>query len=102
MYQPSSGALYPALRRLERAGLLCAEPRSPDGQQRARRRFVYHLTERGRAAHNAWVRRPVPSDLPGGRPLARDGWQAGDRVRPVRPGRKDSSAYASSFSPKYG
>lgn len=26
IYQPSSGALYPALRRLERRGLLCAGP----------------------------------------------------------------------------
>jgi DNA-binding PadR family transcriptional regulator len=70
VYQPSSGALYPALRRLERGGLLCAEPGSPDGQQPARRRFVYHLTERGRAAHNAWVRRPVdPATIPGDLPL---------------------------------
>jgi DNA-binding PadR family transcriptional regulator len=59
VYQPSSGALYPALRRLEHRGLLCAEPGNPAGQQRSRRRFVYHITEQGRVAHVAWVRRPV-------------------------------------------
>jgi len=69
VYQPSSGALYPALRRLEHRGLLRAEPDSPDGRPRSRRRFVYHLTETGRSAHDAWVRRPVDpatvaSDMP--------------------------------------
>jgi DNA-binding PadR family transcriptional regulator len=59
VYQPSSGALYPALRRLERRGLLRAEPGQPDGQAPSRRRYVYHITEQGRAAHVAWVRRPV-------------------------------------------
>jgi DNA-binding PadR family transcriptional regulator len=68
VYQPSSGALYPALRRLERAGLLCTEP-ADAGQGRSRRRFVYHITEPGRATHAAWVRRPVnpatiSTDLP--------------------------------------
>jgi DNA-binding PadR family transcriptional regulator len=67
VYQPSSGALYPALRRLEQRGLLCAEPGG--SQERSRRRFVYHITEPGREAHAAWVRRPVnpatiTSDLP--------------------------------------
>jgi DNA-binding PadR family transcriptional regulator len=46
VYQPSSGALYPALRRLERRGLLCAEP-TDSGQNGSRRRFVYHITEQG-------------------------------------------------------
>jgi DNA-binding PadR family transcriptional regulator len=59
VYQPSSGALYPALRRLERHGLLCAEPGAPADRERPRRRFVYHITEQGRSAHVAWVRRPV-------------------------------------------
>jgi DNA-binding PadR family transcriptional regulator len=58
VYQPSSGALYPALRRLELRGLLRSEP-SGTGQERTRPRFVYHVTEQGRAAHVAWVRRPV-------------------------------------------
>jgi DNA-binding PadR family transcriptional regulator len=69
VYQPSSGALYPALRRLERRGLLRAEPDNPGNGPRSRRRFVYHLTEPGRSAHAAWIRRPVSpatiaSDLP--------------------------------------
>jgi DNA-binding PadR family transcriptional regulator len=68
IYQPSSGALYPALRRLERRGLLYAEP-ADSGQNGSRRRFVYHITEQGHAAHAAWVRRPVnpatiTTDLP--------------------------------------
>lgn len=69
IYQPSSGALYPALRRLERRGLLLAEPDSPGDGARSRRRFVYHLTEPGRSAHIVWIRRPVnpatiASDMP--------------------------------------
>jgi DNA-binding PadR family transcriptional regulator len=69
VYQPSSGALYPALRRLERRGMLRAERDSPDDRPRSRRRFVYHLTEAGRSAHAAWVRQPVnpatvASDMP--------------------------------------
>ena len=68
VYQPSSGALYPALRRLERRGLLCAEP-GDQAPEQSRRRFVYHITEQGQAAHIAWVRRPVnpatiTADLP--------------------------------------
>jgi DNA-binding PadR family transcriptional regulator len=70
VYQPSSGALYPALRRLERRGLLCAEPHERAGRERSRRRFVYHITEQGRAAHVAWVRRPVnPATIIGDMPL---------------------------------
>jgi DNA-binding PadR family transcriptional regulator len=69
VYQPSSGALYPALRRLEQRGLLCAEPGTAS-QERSRRRFVYHITEEGRAAHVAWVRRPVnPATITGDLPL---------------------------------
>lgn len=68
VYQPSSGALYPALRRLEQRGLLYAE-QAGAGHERSRRRFVYHITEEGRQAHAAWVRRPVnpatiSTDLP--------------------------------------
>jgi DNA-binding PadR family transcriptional regulator len=69
IYQPSSGALYPALRRLERRGLLRAEPESQGNRPRSRRRYVYHLTEPGRSAHAAWIRQPVnpatiASDMP--------------------------------------
>lgn len=67
VYQPSSGALYPALRRLELRGLLRAER---GGNGHARRRFVYNITEQGRAAHAAWVRQPVnPATIGGDLPL---------------------------------
>jgi DNA-binding PadR family transcriptional regulator len=67
VYQPSSGALYPALRRLELRGLLLRA--EPEGSGQARPRFVYHLTEQGRTAHAAWVSQPVnpatiAADLP--------------------------------------
>ena len=57
VYQPSSGALYPALKRLERRGLLGSEAIRPAGGGRLRR--VYHLTGDGRQAHLGWVREPV-------------------------------------------
>lgn len=56
VYNPSPGALYPALRRLTAAGLLSAEDAVSAGQ-RARR--LYRLTATGRAAHEAWLRQPV-------------------------------------------
>jgi PadR family transcriptional regulator AphA len=56
VYQPSSGALYPALERLERRGLLRSEALRPAGR---RLRRVYRLTEDGRQAHLGWVRAPV-------------------------------------------
>jgi DNA-binding PadR family transcriptional regulator len=57
VYQPSSGALYPALDRLERRGLLASEaPPSADG---GRPRRLYQLTEDGRQAHLDWLREPV-------------------------------------------
>ncbi|MGA9775133.1 MAG: PadR family transcriptional regulator [Candidatus Dormiibacterota bacterium] len=57
-YQPSSGALYPALRRLEQRGLLASD-QSPSAGQRTQRR--YRLTLTGQATHLAWLRRPVDS-----------------------------------------
>lgn len=57
IYQPSSGALYPALRRLELRGLVQA-PSGQDGQS-ARHRRVYEPTQAGRAAHASWLRTPV-------------------------------------------
>jgi DNA-binding PadR family transcriptional regulator len=58
VYQPSSGALYPALRRLEAKALIQAKP--PDSATRsARRRRVYEPTEAGQTAHLAWLRTPV-------------------------------------------
>ena len=48
VYQPSSGALYPALRRLELRGLVQAQaPASRDGQS-ARHRRVYEPTRPAR------------------------------------------------------
>lgn len=63
-YQPSSGALYPALRRLERRGLLTAE-QAPSAGRRTQRR--YRLTPAGRSAHREWLRRPVETST-----IARD------------------------------
>jgi PadR family transcriptional regulator, regulatory protein AphA len=57
VYQPSSGALYPALERLERRGLLDSEALPQAGHGRPRRR--YRLTDDGRQAHLDWVRQPV-------------------------------------------
>ncbi|HEY2579807.1 MAG TPA: PadR family transcriptional regulator [Streptosporangiaceae bacterium] len=59
LYQPSSGSLYPALRRLEQNGLV--QPQAPASQQdrSARRRRVYELTQTGQAAHLSWLRTPV-------------------------------------------
>jgi PadR family transcriptional regulator, regulatory protein AphA len=57
VYQPSSGALYPALDRLERRGLLRCEELRPAAGGRLRR--LYQLTDGGRQAHLAWLRDPV-------------------------------------------
>jgi PadR family transcriptional regulator, regulatory protein AphA len=59
IYQPSSGALYPALRRLEQKGLLRAQAPSGRAGQSARHRRVYEPTRTGRAAHESWLRTPV-------------------------------------------
>jgi DNA-binding PadR family transcriptional regulator len=56
VYQPSSGALYPALKRLEQYGLLRSGPDVAVGR---RKRRIYHATTAGIAAHVAWVRQPV-------------------------------------------
>jgi len=56
IYQPSSGSLYPALRRLEAKGLVTAA----DGNgESARHRRVYEPTQAGRATHATWLRTPV-------------------------------------------
>jgi DNA-binding PadR family transcriptional regulator len=59
VYQPSSGALYPALRRLELRGLVQAQVTSGPNGQSARHRRVYEPTQTGRAAHGAWLRTPA-------------------------------------------
>jgi len=53
----SSGALYPALRRLEAKGLVRADPDT--ASKSARHRRVYELTQAVRAAHVTWLRMPV-------------------------------------------
>jgi len=57
VYQPSSGALYPALDRLERRGLLASEASTPGAGGRPRR--LYELTEGGRQTHLDWLREQV-------------------------------------------
>jgi PadR family transcriptional regulator, regulatory protein AphA len=59
VYQPSSGALYPALRRLQTKGFVQSQPRSTAGVSPGRRRSVYQATPAGWAAHESWVRTPV-------------------------------------------
>jgi DNA-binding PadR family transcriptional regulator len=56
VYQPSPGALYPALRRLEARGLLRAEKKVSSGRRALR---LYHATQAGRSAHLDWLRQPV-------------------------------------------
>ena len=59
VYQPSSGALYPALRRLELGGLVRIQASSGPAGESARRRRVYEPTQIGRAAHVSWLNTPV-------------------------------------------
>jgi DNA-binding PadR family transcriptional regulator len=59
LYQPSSGALYPALRRLELRGLVQAQVPARQEARSARQRRVYELTQSGQAAHMSWLRTPV-------------------------------------------
>jgi PadR family transcriptional regulator AphA len=58
VYQPSSGALYPALKRLQSKGLI--QSQSPVTEEApGRRRSVYQSTPAGREVHESWVRTPV-------------------------------------------
>jgi DNA-binding PadR family transcriptional regulator len=62
VYQPSPGALYPALRRLVGRGLLRVQPTVSRGR---RAMSLYSVTEAGGAAHLDWLRqRIVPSTVP--------------------------------------
>src|SRR5262249_34596350 len=62
VYQPSPGALYPALRRLE-------APRRPPAQSMAasggRALRLYTATAAGRAANLEWLRQPVTAETVG-------------------------------------
>ena len=65
LYQPSSGSLYPALRRLEEKGLIQAQATASQDGQPARHRRVYGPTQTGQAAHIGWLRVPVdPATAP--------------------------------------
>jgi len=65
LYQPSSGALYPALRRLELKGLIQTQAPANGRGQSARHRRVYEPTQTGQAAHTNWLRTPVePATAP--------------------------------------
>jgi PadR family transcriptional regulator AphA len=59
VYQPSPGAMYPALRRLVARGLLTVEETVSSGGREQR---LYHATAAGHAAHRDWLRRPVDPD----------------------------------------
>ncbi len=56
VYQPSPGALYPALRRLADRGLLRAETTVSSGRRAQR---LYSVTSAGRAANLDWLRQPI-------------------------------------------
>jgi len=59
LYQPSSGALYPALRRLELKGLIQTQAPADGRGQSARHRHVYEPTQTGQADHMRWLRTPI-------------------------------------------
>ena len=59
LYQPSSGALYPALRRLELKGLIQIQAPADGHGQSARHRHVYEPTRTGQAAHINWLRTSI-------------------------------------------
>lgn len=62
VYQPSPGALYPALRRLAGNGLLHAEQQVSSGRRALR---LYQVTEAGLAMHLEWLRKPVDPETVG-------------------------------------
>jgi DNA-binding PadR family transcriptional regulator len=60
-YSDSPGAIYPALQRLEKQGLVRGTIEQGNG---LRRRQVFHLTGRGTAELKKWIRKPItPEDL---------------------------------------
>ena len=62
VYQPSPGALYPALRRLEERGLLHADKQVSSGRRALR---LYQLTDAGLAVFLEWLRTPVVPETVG-------------------------------------
>ena len=63
LFSDSPGAIYPALARLERAGLFISE-----AQASARRRRVYRRTPAGSAALDEWLRAPITAEAVERRP----------------------------------
>src|SRR3984885_15811933 len=55
VYQPSPGALYPALRRLEARGLLRSRTTESRGRREQR---MYFVTDAGRAVPGDWLGQP--------------------------------------------
>ncbi len=55
-FSGSAGAVYPAVGRLEKRGLLCTTTRRDGG----RRKRLYRLTRNGEAALRAWLLPPLP------------------------------------------
>jgi DNA-binding PadR family transcriptional regulator len=62
VYQPSPGALYPALRRLEERGLLHADKQVSSGRRTLR---LYQVTQAGLAVYLEWLRQPVDPETVG-------------------------------------
>lgn len=62
VYEPSSGTLYPGLRRLEAHGLLTSAE-EPSAGRRSRR--VYQASDRGRSVHYQWLTAPIAADTVG-------------------------------------
>lgn len=62
VYEPSSGTLYPGLRRLEARGLLEGERESSAGR---RLRLVYRATPAGEEAHRQWLSAPIEAGTVG-------------------------------------
>ena len=58
-FSDSPGAIYPALSRLEKRGLVRSEIEDGTG---LRRRRVFHITSPGLAALKAWQRRPITDE----------------------------------------
>lgn len=58
-YSDSPGAIYPALERLARQGKVRGVVEESAG---LRRRRVYQVTQRGRAALKAWLKAPITRD----------------------------------------
>jgi DNA-binding PadR family transcriptional regulator len=63
LFSDSPGAIYPALARLERQGLLRGE-----AQVSARKRRIYRRTAKGEAALGAWMRAPIDPRIVARRP----------------------------------